>query len=717
VAILGSRGALLPDSEKLDGRRRVVIDAIRPCLDGGRTAIKRVVGDRVRVETDLLVDGHDRLAGRLLYRLASASTWSEVPLSPVSPLAKSRPPGANDDGDAWSADFMVDALGSWQYAICGWVDAWETWVWGVGRKLADGQDVSLELRAGATLAAAAAARAQARAQDQSALQRLAERLRDAGSNAAATQLAFAPEIQALMRTYPDRSAETRSPSPLVVTVEPVRARFSSWYEMFPRSRAFSGGTPGAVTAEPEKEAETNEASRHGTFKDAERRLPYIADLGFDVVYLPPIHPIGRTLRKGPDNSLTATESDPGSPWAIGARQGGHKAIHPELGTLDDFHHFLETARQLGLEVALDIALQASPDHPYVTEHPEWFVHRADGSIQYAENPPKKYQDIYPFDFSGPAWESLWEELRSIFLYWIAQGVSIFRVDNPHTKPLPFWRWCISSIKERHPEVLFLAEAFTRPKLMHALAKVGFSQSYTYFTWRTTKWELTTYVQSLLDGDLQEFFRPSFWPNTPDILPEHLQVGTRATFIVRAVLAATLSPSWGIYGPAFELLENKARAGSEEYAHNEKYELRRWDLGRADSLAPVLGRLNRVRHDNPALQALPGTVFHETDNDALLCFSRVTEDGSNALLVVVNLDPHNRQSGWISLDLQVLGVEAEASFQVHDLIGDARYLWTGGGGGSGRFQRAFVALDPGVMPAHVFRVLHHVRSERAFEYYL
>ena len=680
---------------ELDGRRRVIVDAIRPCLDGGRTAIKRVVGDRVRVEADLLADGHDRLAGCLRYRHASAVAWSETPLLAGAQLPPTPQVEARGDRDFWYADFLVDALGIWEYSVCGWVDAWQTWAWGLGRKLADGQDVGIELRAGADLAAAAGARAAG--PDAVALRRLVELLRDPGSREAAEKVALAPETDALMRAHPDRSAETVSPLALPAIVEPVRARFSSWYEMFPRSRADGESGAGDPSGPP----------RHATFREAEQRLGYIAELGFDVVYLPPIHPIGRTFRKGPDNSLTASPSDPGSPWAIGGGEGGHKAVHPELGTLEDLRHFLATARAAGLEVALDVALQASPDHPYVKEHPEWFVHRADGSIQYAENPPKKYQDIYPFDFSGPAWESLWEELRSIFRFWIGQGATIFRVDNPHTKPLPFWRWCLESLKAEHPEAIFLAEAFTRPKLMQALAKAGFSQSYTYFTWRTTKWELTTYLRSIVDSDLKEYFRPNFWPNTPDILPEQLQVGTRATFIARAVLAATLSPSWGVYGPAFELQEKTARPGSEEYAHNEKYELRRWNVARPDSLAPVLRRLNEIRRGNPALQTITGTVFHETDNPALICFSRM--EGDNELLVVVNLDPHNRHSGWISLDLAALRLPAQGSFQVHDLLADVRYLWSG--------ARAFVALDPAVMPAHVFRVRRYLRTEHAFEYYL
>ena len=502
-------------------------------------------------------------------------------------------------------------------------------------------------------------------------------------------LALAPETTALMNAFPDRRLATTHDPPLAVIVDPPRAGFSSWYEMFPRSCGAAG--------------------RHGTFKDAEQRLPYIAEMGFDVLYLPPVHPIGRTFRKGADNRLSAEPGDPGSPWAIGASEGGHKAIHPELGSLDDFRHFVAAARAAGIEVAMDIAFQTSPDHPYVKEHPEWFVGRPDGGIQYAENPPKKYQDIYPFDFAGGGADSLWRELRSVFSHWIAQGVRIFRVDNPHTKPLRFWQWCLTTLKEEHPDVIFLAEAFTRPKLMYALAKAGFSQSYTYFTWRTTKPELTAYVQSISGSDVKEFFRPNFWPNTPDILPEHLQFGTRATFIARAVLAATLSPNWGIYGPAYELQEHVAREGAEEYAQNEKYQLRTWDLQRADSLRPVLRRLNRIRRENQALQRLDGTVFHRTDNESLICYSRTTADQHNALLVVVNLDPHNKHSGWIDLDLGALRVTANQTFQAHDLIGDGRHLWRG--------PRAFVSLDPQVMPAHIFSVRRRVHTEETFEYYL
>jgi starch synthase (maltosyl-transferring) len=489
-----------------------------------------------------------------------------------------------------------------------------------------------------------------------------------------------------VQRWPDRSAARRSPA-LEVIVDPPLARFSSWYEFFPRSAGPAG--------------------QHGTFADAEARLVYAAEMGFDIVYLPPIHPIGRTFRKGPNNTLVPGADDPGSPWAIGGAEGGHTAIHPQLGTPADFRRFVERARGLGVEVALDIAFQASPDHPYVREHPEWFVSRPDGSIQYAENPPKKYQDVYPFDFGGAAWQTLWHELRDVFFHWIDQGVRVFRVDNPHTKPLPFWRWCLGAIKDRHPDVIFLSEAFTRPKLMYGLAKAGFSQSYTYFTWRTSKRELIDYLTEITRGEVAEFFRPNLWPNTPDILPEHLQLGSRATFIARLILAGTLSASYGIYGPAFELQERTPRPGSEEYIDNEKFQLRHWDVQRPDTLQPVIKRLNQIRRENLALHANHHLRFHDIDNDLLIAYSKRSED--SVILVVVNLDQQHRQSGWLQLDLQALGIEQDESFQAHDLLGDARFLWRG--------PRAYVELDPTVMPAHIFRLRRRSRSEHTFEYYL
>ncbi|MFC1642515.1 alpha-1,4-glucan--maltose-1-phosphate maltosyltransferase, partial [Myxococcota bacterium] len=425
-------------------------------------------------------------------------------------------------------------------------------------------------------------------------------------------------------------------------------------------------------------------------------------------YLPPIHPIGSSHRKGRNNSLECEPADPGSPWAIGSADGGHKSVHPELGTLADFWHFREVAERLGLEVALDVALQASPDHPYVAQHPEWFRQRPDGTIQFAENPPKKYQDIYPFDFECEAWESLWEELLSIFLFWIEQGVKVFRVDNPHTKSLRFWEWCIAELRAREPDVLLLAEAFARPKLMYALAKVGFTQSYTYFTWRNTSWELTEYMRELTQTPVREFFQPNFWPSTPDILPQHLQLEGRAAFVTRLLLAALLSSSYGIYGPAFELMEHQARPGSEEYLDNEKYELKAWDVDRPDSLRWQIQHINRIRRQNPALWNNEHLHFHPVDNELLLCFSRRTADGRNTLIVLVNLDSYHAQHGWVELDLDELQLEPTREFQVHDLLADTRYQWRG--------RRNYVRLDPRVAPAHVLRVRRHVRGEHDFEYF-
>ncbi|MGE5231771.1 MAG: alpha-amylase family glycosyl hydrolase, partial [Deltaproteobacteria bacterium] len=469
-----------------------------------------------------------------------------------------------------------------------------------------------------------------------------------------------------------------------------RARFSTWYELFPRSCA-------------------TEVGRHGTFRDCETRLPYVAAMGFDVLYLPPIHPIGRSHRKGRNNETLATPGDVGSPWAIGGPEGGHTAIHPDLGTLEDFRRLLAKAREHGLEVALDIAFQCSPDHPWVRDHPEWFRGRPDGTIQFAENPPKRYQDIYPLDFETPAWRELWEELKNVILYWVEQDVRLFRVDNPHTKAFDFWEWAVIEVKAVHPEVLFLSEAFTRPRVMYRLAKLGFSQSYTYFTWRNTKDELIEYFTELTDTPVRDYFRPSLWPNTPDILPEFLQLGGRHAFAIRLVLAATLGANYGIYGPAFELGENAPREpGSEEYLHSEKYELKRWNLDAPDSLAALITRVNRARRENPALQQDRSLRFHGSDNPVLLCYSKTTPDLTNTVLVVVNLDPFHPQVGWVDLDLAALGIPADHAYELEDLIGGSRHLWQG--------PRGYVDLAPDVAPAHVFLVQRRVRTERDFDYY-
>jgi starch synthase (maltosyl-transferring) len=589
--------------------------------------------------------------------------------------------------DRWRGSFAVDAPGRYVFTVTAWVDPFLSWRHDFARRV-EPDDIRIAARVGAALIEAAASRTHG--DDSRRLTDWARALRDNDDPATLRTLALDKAHAEIANRHPDRSLATTYPVEFPLQVDRERARFSSWYEMFPRS----------CSPEP---------GRHGTFRDAETRLPYIAKMGFDVLYLPPIHPIGRERRKGPNNTLTPGPDDVGSPWAIGASEGGHKAIHPALGTLDDFRRFRAAAGEHGLELALDVAFQCAPDHPYVAEHPDWFRWRPDGTVQYAENPPKKYQDIYPFHFETDAWQSLWEELASVFAFWIGEGVRIFRVDNPHTKAFAFWEWVIGEIQRRHPDVIFLSEAFTRPRVMHRLAKLGFTQSYTYFTWRNTKHELTQYAKELVEGPGRDYFRPNLWPNTPDILPEHLQIGGRAMFMTRLVLAATLAGNYGIYGPAFELLEHRPREpGSEEYLDSEKYALRHWDLDRPESLAAFIARVNAARRENKALQRDAGLRFLAVDNEQILAYAKVADDGE-AVLVVVNLDPHHVQSGWLTLDPALVGVEADRPFQVNDLLTGARFLWSG--------ARNFVELDPSRAPAHLFRVRRRVRTEHDFDYFL
>jgi starch synthase (maltosyl-transferring) len=665
-----------------DGRRRVVVAAVRPSVDGGRFPVKRTLGERLRVEADLLVDGHDQIAARLYVRHASDREWAQLAMTRSDPHII----------DRFAAEVVIDRLGGWEYEVEAWVDAFATWRHGLHRKAEAGQDVSVELLAGAALVTAARDRAEAaRAVDDStALAAAARTLGDATAPAAVrVAIATDPELAARMARHPDRALASRSERPTPLLAEPVRARFSAWYELFPRS--------------------TGPAGRHGTLRDAADMLPYVAEMGFDVVYLPPIYPIGRTHRKGPNNALIAGEGDPGSPWAIGGPEGGHDALHPDLGSLDDFAAFVSKAHGLGIQTALDIAFQASPDHPWVKAHPDWFVRRPDGSIQYAENPPKKYQDVYPFNFECDDWKGLWSALAGVFLTWAERGVRVFRVDNPHTKPIPFWEWCLAEVRARYPDAIFLSEAFTRPLLLQRLAKIGFSQSYTYFTWRTTSDELRAYLEDLVGSEQVEYLRPNFWPNTPDILPEHLQTGGRPVFVQRAILAATLTACWGIYGPAYELCESRpTMPGKEEYADSEKYQLRTWDLEAPHSLRYLLARLNRIRREHAALHDNRTLHFHECDDPALLCYSK-TAPGGDAVVCVVNLDPYHVRRGWVTLDLAALGLPADADYQVHDLIGDGRFAWRG--------ARNYVELDPAAMPAHVFAVRRRSHREHGFEYFL
>jgi starch synthase (maltosyl-transferring) len=571
----------------------------------------------------------------------------------------------------------------------GWIDHFKTWRGDLLKRIAAGQDVRIDLLIGAEVIEEAGSRAAG--EDGKRLREWAERLRENADREPGTSIALEEDLLPVMRRYPEPFLVSRYGKELLVTVDRPRAGFSAWYEIFPRSTA-------------------PEPGRHGTLRDCENRLAYIASMGFDVVYLPPVHPIGHTNRKGRNNSVVARPDDVGSPWAIGSEEGGHKAVHPQLGTLEDFRRFVAKADEHGLEVALDIAFQCSPDHPYAREHPEWFRMRPDGTIQYAENPPKKYQDIYPINFEAPEPLALWEELKSVFQFWIKQGVRIFRVDNPHTKAFPFWEWVIAEIKRDHPDAIFLAEAFTRPQVMYRLAKLGFTQSYTYFTWRNTKAELTEYFTELTQTGVREYFRPNLWPNTPDILPEFLQIAGRPAFMTRVVLAATLGANYGIYGPAFELCENAAVApGSEEYLHSEKYEIKYRDLNAPWSLKDFIARINSIRRSHPALQSDRGLRFHETDNPMLLCFSKTTEDLSNVIVVVVNLDSFHKQMGWVNLDLPSLGLNGERPYQAHDLLGDGRYLWQGAWN--------YVELTPGIVPAHILQIRRWVRTEHDFDYYL
>ncbi|MFB0520066.1 MAG: alpha-1,4-glucan--maltose-1-phosphate maltosyltransferase [Desulfatiglandales bacterium] len=659
-----------------EGRKRVVIEGVRPEIDGGRFPIKRTVGEKVVVEADIFTDGHDASSCALLCRKDNDSQWTEVPMEPLG-------------NDRWRGSFLVTELGRYFYTLEAWVDRFGSWRQGLAKKVKLDQDVSIDLLVGAQLIEQASQRALDT--DAEKMQAWAGRLRSTGDYSDKIQYALDDELARLISNCPDRYLSTTYEKELAVVVDREKARFSSWYQVFPRSCASQPG-------------------RHGTFKDCEDRLPYIAAMGFDVVYLPPIHPIGRTHRRGRNNAPIADSKDTGSPWAIGSEEGGHKAVHPQLGTLEDFRQLVVKAGEYGIEIAIDLAFQCTPDHPYIKKHPEWFHWRPDGTVQYAENPPKKYEDIYPLNFETDQWQELWEELKSAVLFWIDQGVHIFRVDNPHTKPFCFWEWLINEIKKDHPDVIFLSEAFTRPKVMYRLAKVGFTQSYTYFAWRNTKQELSQYFTELTQTEVREFFRANLWPNTPDILTEYLQMGGRPAFMARLVLAATLGANYGIYGPAFELCENRPReTGSEEYLDSEKYEIRQWDITRRDSLKDFIARVNRIRRENKALQNDWSLRFHPLDNDQLICYSKHVEDLSNIILVVVTLDPHHTHAGWVELPLSDLGLDPQRPYQVHDLLSDARYLWQG--------PRNYVELNPHIVPAQVFRVRRRVLTERDFDYYM
>ena len=649
------------------GRRpaRVAIEDVWPRVDEGRTPIRRVAGDSVEVFADVFAEGTSAVRATVRWRPSEERGWHEVPMTPTG-------------NDRFHGVFVVPSHGRYSYTVAGWIDPFLTWRTTLERRAAAGSVAPIDLLEGAEILESVARRSPG--SNGSRLSEHAARLRQLARASLEEAIAAAcePEIADLVARYPERSEVAVHPTPFDVEVDPPRAGHSAWYELFPRSTSSGAG-------------------RAGTLRDLRARLPYVAGLGFDVVYLTPIHPIGRTHRRGPNNRPANSPDVVGSPWAIGSERGGHATIDPELGTVEEFREVLAEARRLGLDVALDLAFQCSPDHPWVREHPDWFHHLPDGTIRTAENPPKRYDDIYPLDFGTRDWKGLWTALKEVVDFWVGEGVRWFRVDNPHTKPFEFWRWLIAEVRREHPEVLFLAEAFTRPKVMYRLAKVGFTHSYTYFAWRTTREELTSYFRELSEGVPHEILRPHLWPNTPDILTEQFHSGRRPVFVQRLVLAATLSSHYGIYGPAYELLEHTPfEAGKEEYRNSEKYEVRHWDLDAPGSLAPEVRRINRIRQENPALTEGRRLTFHPVDNERLLAYSRRTEDARNVVLVVVNLDPDGPQSGWTSLELSELGVAPGSPFDVEDLWNGPRYRWQG--------PRNFLRLDPSSAPVHVLRVI-------------
>lgn len=653
-----------------DIANRIVIENVSPEINGGRFAAKGVVGGEVVVEADIFADGHDVISAYLLYRRTNEVTWTETPMRLMA-------------NDRWRGSFITDKPGGYFYTIMAWVDRFKTWRADLKKRVEVSQkDINIDFLIGVGIIREATGHASD--EDGKQLSNWTEILESgATSRKNKVQLALDAKLGKLMENNADRGTAVTYPKELPLWVDREKTIFSTWYEMFPRSCADKTG-------------------HHGTFKDCESRLPYLAEMGFDILYLPPISPIGHTNRKGKNNAVTAKKDDPGTPWAIGSEEGGHKSVHPQLGTIEDFKRLKVAAGKHGIEIALDIAFQCSPDHPYVKEHPEWFIRRPDGTVQYAENPPKKYQDIYPINFDTDNRVELWEELKSIVIFWAEQGIRIFRVDNPHTKPFDFWEWLIGEVKKDYPETIFLAEAFTRPKIMYRLAKLGFTQSYTYFTWRNTKSELIEYLTELTQTEVKDFFRPNFWPNTPDILHEYLQTGGRPAFIARLVLAATLSSSYGIYGPAFELMVNMPREkGSEEYLNSEKYEIKQWDIGRKDGLHSFIALINRIRRENPALRSNRNLWFNASDNEQIICYSKHLDDLSSIILVVVNLDPHNARSGTINVPIKAWGLDLQQPCEAYDLLSDKRYIW--------HQEWNHVELTPDICPAHVFRVMQDLNK--------
>lgn len=640
-----------------NAKARVIIENVQPQVDGGAYAAKRTVGEIVEVSADIFADGHDHIRAQLLYRFEDESAWHSVLME-------------HTQNDHWIAVFDASKKGRYHFTVQGWIDHFDTWYDGFKKKAAASVDVHVEIQEGIVFLRAFG--------KNPALLKDAKELENASYEKAIEKI-LSTDFETLVHDNPMVAHPIVYEKELTVLVESKKANFSSWYELFPRSASL-------------------EPNKHGTFQDVIKLLPRVASMGFDVLYLPPVHPIGKLNRKGKNNSVTAAADEPGSPWAIGSDEGGHKSIHPALGTLDDFKKLMAEAKKFGIDMALDLAFQCAPDHPYVTSNPEWFKQRPDGTIQYAENPPKKYQDIYPFNFESDDWKALWEELRAVIFYWIDQGITIFRVDNPHTKPIPFWQWVIAEVNEKYDDVIFLAEAFTRPKIMASLAKVGFTQSYTYFTWRVTKAEIIEYMEELVNGSSRNYFRPNFWPNTPDILPFNLQYQSENIFIIRLALAATLSSNYGIYGPPYEFCEGIPVANREEYFDSEKYEVKHYEWKKTNRMTDLITLLNKARKEHPALQSTWNIHFLPVESEHLLAYLKITEDRSDIILVVVNLDPHVRHSGYVQFPKELLQVSGAINVKLHDLVMEEHYTWTQ--------EWNYIELDPYVLPFHLFQVHIH-----------
>jgi starch synthase (maltosyl-transferring) len=639
----------------------VVIENLQPLIDGGRYPIKRIVGEDLVVEADIFRDGHDVVAAILKWRVLGKRAWRETPMNFV-------------DNDRWRGICTLYDEDIHEYTVEAWTDAFRSWQAEFAKKFEAGiSDLRSEALEGAALVEAAARRARDRA-DRKRLLEFSQQI-STGANSEIRAIAQSGELAVLMATYPDRAAATQYDPPLRVVVDRPVALIAAWYEFFPRSAEGRG-------------------DRGSTFRDCLPRVDDARAMGFDVIYFPPIHPIGHTNRKGRNNSTTYEPGEPGVPWAIGSEAGGHKAVEPSLGTLEDFDWLEKEVRKRGMEIALDFAINCSPDHPYVKEHPDWFYKRPDGTIKYAENPPKKYEDIYPLNFHCENWRELWAELKSVVLFWADRGVRIFRVDNPHTKPVAFWEYLINGVREKYPDTIFLSEAFTRPKMMKALAKAGFNQSYTYFTWRNSKRELIEYFTELTQTEMNEYFRPNLWTNTPDILPFVLQEGGRPAFMIRVALAATLSPLYGIYS-GYELCENEPLPDREEYLDSEKYQFKERDWNAPGNIKDWIAQLNKIRKENRALQFYTNLQFHDADNDAILFYSKMTAARDNIILIVVNLDPHRKQNSFVDVPIESFGQMESDVYQVQDLLSGATYTWRG--------RRNYVELDPDIQPAHIFLV--------------